>query len=145
MPSSTRRKNKGHVYYLNTNGHLQGKRLNVATSIRKCLQQIHSKLRLKVEQVAGSLITTKIIPGNEICSRQVVFNLPVQKVLKICTSFKTQGNAQLAPISSYAPTETLAVALLKGLDGFMFCVSCILIQLCNVNQQMHILFFKSMF
>jgi len=42
---------------------------------------------------------------------------------------------QLAPISSYAPTETLAVAVLEGLDGFMFCVPSILIQLCNVNQQ----------
>ena len=92
MPSSSRRENKGHVYYLDTNGHLQNKRLNVATSIRKCLQQIHSKLRLKVEQIAGSLITTKIITGNEICSLQVVFNLPVQNVFKICAFLRTQGN-----------------------------------------------------
>jgi len=92
MPSSTRRENKGHVYYLDTNGHLQGKRLNVANSIRKCLQQIQSKLRLKVEQVAGSLITTKIIPGNEICSRKVVFNIPVQNVFKFCAFLRTQGN-----------------------------------------------------
>lgn len=89
MPSSTRRENKSHVYYLDTNGHLQGTRLNVATSIRIRLQQIHSKLRLKVEQVAGSLITTVIIPGNGNCSRQVVFNLPVQKVFKFCTFLRT--------------------------------------------------------
>jgi len=68
-PPDTRRKHTGHVYYLDTNGHLQGTRLNVATSITKCLQQIHSKLRLKVEQVAGWLITTKIVPDNESCNR----------------------------------------------------------------------------
>ena len=39
MPSSTRGENKGHFFYLDTNGHLQGTRLNVATSIRKCLQK----------------------------------------------------------------------------------------------------------
>jgi hypothetical protein len=60
MPSYTRRENKGHVYYLDTNGHLQGTRLHVATSTVKCLKQIHSKLRLKVEQVAGTLITMKL-------------------------------------------------------------------------------------
>ena len=134
MPSSTRRENNGHVYYLDTNGHLQGTSLNEATSIRKYLQKIHSKLRLKVEQGAGALITTKIIPGNETCNRQVVFNLPVQRVFKFCTFLRTQGNVQMALVSSHAPTETLAVVVIKGLDGFMFCVPCIVIQLCNVNQ-----------
>jgi len=120
MPSSTRRENKGHVYYLDTNGHLQGTRLNVATSIRKCLKQILSKLQLKVEQVAGSLITTKIIPANEICKRQVVFNLPVQKVFKFCTFLRTQGNVQLAPISSYSQTKLWQSPFLKDLMALCF-------------------------
>ena len=44
----------------------------------------------------------------------------------------------MASVSSHAPTETLAVPVLKGFDGFIFCVPCIVIQLCRVNQQMHI-------
>ena len=60
----------------------------------------------------------EIIPGNVICSHHVVFNFLVQRVLKFRTFLRAQGNVQLAPVSRCAPTETLAVAVIKGPDGY---------------------------